>query len=63
LRVLSSLFTFAGKAQAVPIGFNPCRGIEHFPEEGRDRYLATPELARMGEAIREAETVGRPCLM
>ena len=60
LRVLSSLFTFAGKAHAVPIGFNPCRGIEYFPEEGRERYLTTPELARIGEAIREAETVGLP---
>jgi hypothetical protein len=58
LRVLSSQFTFAGKAHAVPIGFNPCRGIEHFPVEGRERYLATAELARMGEATREAETVG-----
>jgi integrase len=60
LRVLSSLFTFGGKAHAVPIGFNPCRGIEHFPEEGRERYLTTSELARIGEAIREAETIGLP---
>jgi integrase len=44
----------------VPIGSNPCRGIEHFPEEGRERYLTTPELARIGEAIREAETIGLP---
>ncbi len=58
VRVLSSLFTFAGKAHAVAIGFNPCRGIEYFPEEGRERYLTTPELARIGEAIREAETIG-----
>ena len=47
----------------MPIGFNPCRGKEHFPEEGRERYLATPELTRMGEATREAESVGRLCLM
>jgi integrase len=60
LRVLSSLFSFAAKAHVVPIGFNPCRGIEHFPEEGRERYLTTPELAQIGEAIREAETVGLP---
>jgi integrase len=60
LRVLSSLFTFAGKAHAVPVGFNPCRGIEYFPEEGRERYLLTPELAQIGEAIREAETLGLP---
>jgi integrase len=60
LRVLSSLFTFAGKAHVVPVGFNPCRGIEYFPEEGRERYLTTSELARIGEAIREAETIGLP---
>ncbi len=60
LRVLSSLFTFAGKAHVVPVGFNPCRGIEYFPEEGRERYLTTQELALIGEAIREAETVGLP---
>ena len=60
LRVLSSLFTFAGKAHVVPVGFNPCRGIEYFPEEGRERYLTTLELAQIGEAIREAETVGLP---
>jgi integrase len=60
LRVLSSLFTFAGKTHAVPIGFNPCRGIEYFPEKGRERYLTTAELARLGEAIREAETIGLP---
>jgi integrase len=60
LRVLSSLFTFAGKTYVVPIGFNPCRGIEYFPEEGRERYLTTLELAQIGEAIREAETIGLP---
>jgi hypothetical protein len=50
LRVLSSLFTFAGKAHVVPFGFNPCR----------ERYLSTQELAQIGEAIREAETIGLP---
>jgi integrase len=60
LRVLSSLFTFAGKTHIVPVGFNPCRGIEYFPEEGRERYLTTLELAQIGEAIREAEKIGLP---
>jgi integrase len=60
LRVLSSLFSFAAKAHVVPVGFNPCRGIEPFPEEGRERYLTTLELAQIGEAIREAETIGLP---
>jgi integrase len=60
LRVLSSLFTFAGKAHVVPVGFNPCRGIEYFPEEGRERYLTSQELSQIGQAIREAETIGLP---
>jgi integrase len=60
LRVLSSLFGFAAKVHVVPIGFNPCRGIEYFPEEGRERYLSTAELAKIGDAIREAEMIGLP---
>jgi integrase len=60
LRIMSSLFTYAGKAHLVPVGFNPCRGIEKFHEEGRERYLSTDELARLGEALREGETVGLP---
>jgi integrase len=44
----------------VPAGFNPCRGIETFPEEGRERYLTSEELNRIGDAIREAETTGLP---
>jgi integrase len=60
LRVLSSLFGFAAKVHVVPVGFNPCRGIEYFPEEGRERYLSSQELAQIGEAVREAETVGLP---
>ncbi len=60
LRVLSSVYSFAGKTHLVPPGFNPCRGIECFPEEGRERYLTSPELAQIGEALREAETIGLP---
>lgn len=60
LRIMSSLFTYAGKAHLVPAGFNPCRGIEKFHEEGRERYLSGEELARLGEALREGETVGLP---
>lgn len=60
LRVLSSLYTFAAKTHIVPVGYNPCRGIDIFPEEGRERYLTSQELAAIGEAIREAETKGLP---
>jgi integrase len=35
-------------------------GHRAFSGEGRERYLSTTELARIGEAIREAETIGLP---
>jgi integrase len=55
---LSGVFTCAGKAGLVPEGFNPARGVDKFKEEGRERYLSTEELARLGNALRTAETEG-----
>jgi integrase len=60
LRVLSSLYTFAAKDNAVPDGFNPCQKVEFFREETRERYLTSEELKRFGDAVREAETIGLP---
>ena len=36
------------------------RGVEHFPERPKERYLSTDELARLGDVFRRAETVGLP---
>jgi integrase len=60
LAVVGSLYAFAGKRRLVPTGFNPARGIDHYPEKGRERFLTGDELARLGDTIREAETVGLP---
>jgi integrase len=60
LAVVGSLYAFAGKRKLVPAGFNPAYGLEKYPEKGRERFLAVDQLARLGEAIREAETVGLP---
>ncbi len=56
--VLSGLYTFATKHGMVPEGCNPARGIEKFREQGRERYLSTDELARLGRALRLGETKG-----
>ncbi len=45
---------------AAPDGANPAKGIERFREEGRERFLAADEMARLGDALREAETIGIP---
>lgn len=60
LAVLGSLYTFLGKSGHVPEGTNPARGIERYREQGRERYLTSEELSRLGAALREGETVGFP---
>ena len=60
LEVVGSLYSFAGKRKILPLGFNPARGIEQYREKGRERFLTADELARLGDAIREAETAGLP---
>lgn len=60
-RVLTALSPFYGWAAAsrhIPEGLNPCKGVERFPESGRERYLTDEELGRLGAAIRKAETTG-----
>lgn len=58
LAVVGSMYSFAAKRGFVPEGFNPVRGIEKYPEDGRERFLSTDELVRLGAAIRKAETAG-----
>jgi integrase len=60
LAVVSSMYSFAGKSGHLPEGINPARGIEKYREQGRERYLTSEELQRLGAAIVEGETVGIP---
>lgn len=60
LAVLSSIWSWAGKREIVSFADNPAKGIERNREEGRERYLTGAELARLGDALREAETIGLP---
>jgi integrase len=58
--LVSAAYTWAATAGLVPEGVNPARGVSRFKEESRERYLTPDEFARLGAAIREAETVGLP---
>ena len=60
LAVVASMYSFAARQALVPDGFKPTRRIERYKEEGRERFLTSDELVRLGTAIREAETVGIP---
>lgn len=56
--VVGSMYSFACKRGLIADGLNPARGIEKFTEDGRERFLSTDELVRLGAAIRKAETTG-----
>lgn len=61
--VISSIWNWAARRDEVKFADNPAKGIEKNPEKGRERYLSGAELARLGDALREAETVGLPYLV
>jgi integrase len=53
-----SLFSWAGRHSYVPRDFNPARHVKPYKEQGRERYLLSEELMRLGEVLRQAETSG-----
>ena len=56
--MLSGVFAFGMKIGDVPEGKNPARGIQHFKERARQRYLSLAELQRLGDALIAAESEG-----
>jgi integrase len=58
--VWSKAFAWAASVGLVPEGPNPAWNIKKYREQGRERFLTSEELARLGDALREAETVGLP---
>ena len=58
--VLSSLYGWAQRSKIIDEGQNPARRIEKFRESRRERFLSRDEFARLGAALREAETIGIP---
>ena len=55
---IGSIYRYAATCGLVLRGYNPASHIEAFREQRRERFLNTEELARLGDAIREAETAG-----
>ncbi|NUJ80300.1 site-specific integrase [Methylocystis sp. FS] len=60
LAVFGSLWAYAAKTGHVDADANPVRGVERYREQARERFLTVEELARIGEALRLAETEGLP---
>lgn len=51
LALLSKLFNLAEAWGERPDNSNPCRHIEKYPEQPRERMLSGEEMARLGEAL------------
>jgi hypothetical protein len=60
IALISSLYSWAGKAGEIPRGTNPVRDVTRFREQARTRYLSDAEIARLGETLVLAETQGLP---
>lgn len=55
LALLSKAFNLAELWGLRPDGSNPCRHVRKFREFRRERFLSQQELARLGDALRNAE--------
>jgi integrase len=61
LAIIGAMYSFGeGVARLVPKGTNPVVDVEKYEEPKRERLLSIEELARLGSALRDAETIGIP---
>ena len=60
IAVWSKAFTWAAGGGLIPEGQNPAKGIKKYREQGRERFLTSEELARLGDTLRQGETIGLP---
>ena len=55
LAVISKMFNLAELWGLRPDGSNPCRHVNKYPEEKRERYLSIDELMRLGKVLDQCE--------
>jgi len=58
--LVSAVWNWAARRDEVSFADNPARAVERFKEKGRERFLTSEELARLGDVLREGETLGLP---
>ncbi len=52
LALISAVWNWAARRAEVALADNPSKGIERYPEHGRERFLTSEELARLGDTLR-----------
>lgn len=58
--VISAIWNWAARRDEVALAENPANGIERYPEQANERFLTSAELSRLGDALRDGETIGLP---
>jgi integrase len=58
LALASAFFSWCERHGYLEPTTNPCRGIERYREQARERFLTGEELARLGTALTKAEREG-----
>ncbi|WP_426050373.1 tyrosine-type recombinase/integrase [Brevundimonas sp. SL161] len=59
--LLHAAFAYASKHDLIPEDHrNPAHGVDRFTETGRERFLSSEEIGRLGDSMRLAETSGLP---
>jgi integrase len=56
--LLSAMLNYAMEKGVCPEGPNPCKRVKRYAERSKERFLSNDELARLGAAIDECETLG-----
>jgi len=60
IALVSVIWSWASRRDLVPSADNPARGLERNREQGKERFLTSEELGRLGDAMLLAETDGLP---
>lgn len=55
LAVLSKMFSWAERNGYRAEGTNPCKHVDRYPEQGRERYLSEHELATLADVLTKAK--------
>jgi len=58
LAVLSKMFTWAEQRGYRPDNSNPCRHVEKYKEQGRERFLSVEELSNLADIMGDMEESG-----
>jgi integrase len=56
--VLSKMLNLAERWKLRPLNSNPCRHLQRYPENRRERFLNADELDRVGAVLRDMEAAG-----